>query len=61
MALSLMNRPAEEKSEINHHIFQNSTRFVVSVDVDQERLPTFYWLTKLHKQPYKSQFIANSK
>ena len=24
----------------------------------QERLPTFYWLPKLHKQPYKSRFIA---
>ena len=45
---------------INHHIFQNATRFGVSVDEDQERLPTFYWLPKLHKQPYKSRFIANS-
>ena len=34
-------------------------RFVVSVDEDQERFPTFYWLPKLHKQPYKSRFIAN--
>ena len=34
--------------------------FGVSVDEDQERLPTFYWLSELHKQPYKSQFIANS-
>ena len=24
------------------------TRFGVSVDEDQERLPTFYWLPKLH-------------
>ena len=52
---------AKEKSVIiNHHIFQNATRFGVSVDEDQERLPTFYWLPKLHKQPYKSRFIANS-
>ena len=36
--------PAEEKSVINHHIFQNATRFGVSVDQDQERLPTFYRL-----------------
>ena len=27
---------------------------------DQERLPTFYWLPKLHKKPYKARFIANS-
>ena len=51
---------AEEKSVINHHIFQNATRFGVSVNEDQERLLTFYWLPKLHKQPYKSRFIANS-
>ena len=23
-------------------------------------LPTFYWLPKLHKNPYKSRFISNS-
>ena len=27
---------------------------------DHERLPTFYWPPKLHKQPYMSRFIANS-
>ena len=48
----------EGKSVINHHIF--ATRFGVSVDEDQERLPTFYWQPKLYKQPYKSRFIANS-
>ena len=30
------------------------------VDEDHNRLPTLYWLPKLHKQPYKSHFIANS-
>ena len=24
------------------------------------KLPTLYWLPKLHKRPYKSRFIANS-
>ena len=38
---------AEEKYVINHHIFQNATRFGVSVDEDQERLPTFCWVPKL--------------
>ena len=28
--------------------------------VCQGRLPTFYWLPKLHKQSYKARFIANS-
>ena len=50
MALRLMNRlPKKKKSVINNHIFHNATRFAVSVNEDQERLPTFYWLPKLHK------------
>ena len=49
----------KEKSVINNHIFHNATRFAVSVNEDQERLPTFYWLPKLHKKPYKARFIAN--
>ena len=47
----------KEKSVINNHIFHNATRFAVNVNEDQERLPTFYWLPKLHK---KARFIANS-
>ena len=43
-----------------NRIFHNATRFAVSVNEDQERLPTFYWLPKLHKKPYKVRFIANS-
>ena len=50
----------KEKSVINNHSFHKSTRFAVSVNEDQERLPTFYWLPKLHKKPYKARFIANS-
>ena len=50
----------KEKSVIDNHIFHNATRFAVSVNEDQERLPTFYWLPKLHKKPYKARFIANS-
>ena len=30
------------------------------VDEDHKKLPTLYWLSKLHKRPYKSRFIANS-
>ena len=50
----------KEKSVINNHIFHNATRFAVSVIEDQERPPTFYWLPKLQKKPYKARFIANS-
>ena len=28
--------------------------------IDKCELPTFYWLPKLHKRPYKSRFISNS-
>ena len=32
----------------------------VSIKEKQDRLPTLYWLPKLHKRPYKARFIANS-
>ena len=28
--------------------------------IDKCKLPTFYWLSKLHKNPFKSRFISNS-
>ena len=31
------------------------------IDEDHSKLPTLNWLHKLHKQPYKSRFIANSR
>ena len=40
----------KEKSVINNHILHNASRFAVSVNEVQERLPTFYWLPKLHKK-----------
>ena len=61
MALRLMNRLPKKRSLSSITIFfHNATRFAVSVNEDQERLPTFYWLPKLHKKPYKARFIANS-
>ena len=35
-------------------------KFAVDVKERQDRLPTMYWLPKLHKRPYKARFIANS-
>ena len=32
----------------------------INVKIDKFELPTFYWLPKLHKRPYKSRFISNS-
>ena len=37
-----------------------AARFGLFVDDDHSKLPTLCWLPKLHKQPYKSRFIANS-
>ena len=32
----------------------------MGISENQEKLPTLYWLSKLHKRPYKSRIIANS-
>ena len=32
----------------------------IDVKMDKYELPTFYWLPKLYKIPYKSRFISNS-
>ena len=35
-------------------------KFAVNVKERQDKLPTIYWLPKLHKRLYKARFIANS-
>ena len=37
-----------------------SCRVLILALERQDRLPTMYWLPKLHKRPYKARFIANS-
>ena len=37
-----------------------AAKFWLLVDEDHSKLPSLYWLPKLHKRPYKSRFIANS-
>ena len=37
-----------------------AAKFGLFVDEDHSKLPSLYWLPKLHKRPYKSRFIANS-
>ena len=36
-----------------------AAKFGVFVDEDHGKLPTLYWLSKLHQRPYNSCFIAN--
>ena len=50
----------EEKSVVNGHCNHLALKFSVCVKERQNRLPTMYWLPKLHKTPYKARFIANS-
>ena len=32
----------------------------VKAKENQDKVPTLYWLPKLHKKPYKASIIANS-
>ena len=50
----------DEKSVVNKHCSEIETKLAVGITESHEKLPTFYWLPKLHKQPYKVRFIANS-
>ena len=45
---------------MNGHCNRLALKFSVCVKERQDRLPTMYWLPKLHKTPYKARFIANS-
>ena len=42
------------------HLNELPVKFSVCVNEGQKKLPTMYWLPKLHKRPYKTRFIANS-
>ena len=37
-----------------------AAKFRLFVEEEHSKLPTLYWLPKLHKRSYKSRFIANS-
>ncbi|MCU7801043.1 MAG: hypothetical protein KZQ70_13125, partial [gamma proteobacterium symbiont of Lucinoma myriamae] len=54
-----INTSIDEKSIVDEHR-QHTAKFDVSIKMNQDRLPTLYWLPKLHKNPYKARFIANS-
>ena len=50
----------EERSVVNDHTYHSTNKFAVSVKEGEDKLPTLYWWSKLHKSPYKARFIANS-
>ena len=45
---------------VNNHSNKLPYSFALNVKERQDKLPTMYWLPKLHKRPYKARFIANS-
>ena len=51
---------SDEKYVVNSHRCHIAAKFAVGIKENQEQLPTLYCLPKLHKQPYKARFIANS-
>ena len=50
----------DETSIVDRHRCHMAAKFGSFVCEDRSKLPTLYWLPKLHKRPYKSRFIANS-
>ena len=50
----------DEVSVVNAHLNNLPVKFSVCANEGQDKLPTMYWLPKLHKRPYKARFIANS-
>ena len=50
----------DEISVVNAQLNDLPVKFCVCVNEGQDKLPTMYWLPKLHKRPYKARFIANS-
>ncbi len=51
--------PSVEQNVVTDHISEVSN-LKVRIDDQHIKLPTMYWIPKLHKQPYKARFIANS-
>ena len=45
---------------VDRHGCHTALHFGVKAKENQDKVPTLYWLPKLHKNPYKARFIANS-
>ena len=45
---------------VNDNCCHTTPKFAVRIKEDQDRLPTIYWLPKLHKRAYKARFISNT-
>ena len=56
---SYVKVPTPEQTVVSEHI-KTCDKFRVNVKITQHKLPTMYWIPKLHKTPYKARFIASS-
>ena len=45
---------------VDGHGCHTALHFGVKAKENQDKVPTLYWLPKLHRNPYKARFIANS-
>ena len=50
----------DERSISDIHSIDITAKLAVGIKENQDKLPTLYWLPKLHKRPYKACFMANS-
>ena len=48
-----------ERSVVSEHV-DKCKQLGADAIITQHKLPTMYWIPKLHKKPYKARFIANS-
>ena len=51
----------DEKSVVYSHSNEIPKKFAIYVKAHQDRLPTMYWLPKLHKRPYKATVLFRPK
>ena len=49
-----------ERVIVDGHGCHTALNFIVKVKENQDKVPTLYWLPKLHKNTYKARFIADS-
>ena len=45
---------------VDGHGCHTALQFRTEAKENQDKVPTLYWLPKLHKNPYKARFISNS-
>ena len=58
--LTPMQPSLSKRVVVDGHGCHTALHFGVKAKENQDRVPTKYWLPKLHKNPYKARFIPNS-